>query len=49
MKQSQTQWELINMFSIEESSSENILPQPKDSSNGVFAKGIRAWLKKCYF
>ena len=28
------------MFSIEESLSENILLQPEDTSDGVFAKGI---------
>lgn len=49
MRQNQTQWELVNMFSIEESLPENIPPQPEDSSNGVFAKGIRYWLKGCYF
>ncbi|MCL2929602.1 MAG: hypothetical protein O4861_08170 [Trichodesmium sp. St16_bin4-tuft] len=49
MKQNETQWKLINMFSIEESLSENILLQPEDTSDGVFAKGIRTWLKKCYF
>ncbi|MGD1805363.1 hypothetical protein ACP6PL_07960 [Dapis sp. BLCC M126] len=49
VRQNQTQWELVNMFSIEESLPENIPPQPKNSSNGVFAKGIRAWLKGCYF
>ncbi len=49
MRQNQTQWELVNMFSIEESLLENIPPQPEDSSNGVFARGIRAWLKGCYF
>ena len=49
MKQNETQWKLINMFSIEESLSENMLLQPEDTSDGVFAKGIRAWLTKCYF
>jgi len=49
MSQNQRQWELINMFSIEESLPENLPVQAEDSSNGVFAKGIRAWLKKCYF
>ncbi len=49
LRQNQTQWELVNMFSIEESLLENIPPQPEDSSNGVFARGIRAWLKGCYF
>ena len=49
MRQNQRQWELINMFSIEESLTENLPFQVEDSSNAVFAKGIRAWLKKCYF
>ena len=49
LRQNQTQWELINMFSIEESFLENIQPQPEDSINGVFARGIRAWLEGCYF
>ncbi|NEQ39821.1 MAG: hypothetical protein F6K40_27655 [Okeania sp. SIO3I5] len=49
MRQNQAQWELINMFSIEESFPANLPVQAEDSSNGVFAKGIRAWLKKCYF
>ncbi|MGD1705178.1 hypothetical protein [Dapis sp. BLCC M229] len=49
LRQNQTQWELVNMFSIKESLLENIPPQPEDSSNGVFAKGIRAWLQGCYF
>ena len=42
-------WELVNMFSIEESLPENIPPQPEDSSNGVFARGIRDWLEGCFF
>ncbi|WP_210407177.1 hypothetical protein, partial [Hydrocoleum sp. CS-953] len=49
LRQNQTQWELVNMFSIEESLLENIPPQPEESINGVFARGIRAWLKGCYF
>ncbi|MEM1172236.1 MAG: hypothetical protein AAGJ08_24930 [Cyanobacteria bacterium P01_H01_bin.35] len=49
LRQNQTQWELVNMFSIEENLPENIPPQSKDSSNGVFARGISAWLKGCYF
>ncbi len=49
LRQNQTQWELVNIFSIEESLLENIQPQPEDSSNGVFARAIRAWLKRCYF
>ncbi|MDJ0556144.1 MAG: hypothetical protein QNJ68_17255 [Microcoleaceae cyanobacterium MO_207.B10] len=48
LRQNQTQWELVNMFSIEESLLENIPSQPEDSINGVFARGIRAWLKGCY-
>lgn len=42
-------WELVNMFSIEESLPENLPFQPEDSSNGVFARGIRVWLEGCYF
>lgn len=38
----ENKWELVTMFSIVENS-------PEDSSNGVFARGIRAWLKGCYF
>ncbi|MGD1713863.1 hypothetical protein [Dapis sp. BLCC M172] len=49
LRQNQTQWELVNMFSIEESLLENIPPQPEKSINGVFARGIKAWLKGCYF
>ena len=49
MRQNQTQWELVNMFSIEESLPENLSPELEDSSNGVFARGIRVWLKSCYF
>ncbi|NET45160.1 hypothetical protein [Okeania sp. SIO2B3] len=49
LRKSQRQWELVNMFSIEESFPENLPPQPEDSSNGVFARGIRVWLEKCYF
>ena len=49
LRKSQRQWELVNMFSIEESFLGNLPPQPEDSSNGVFARGIRVWLKKCYF
>ncbi|MGK7921736.1 MAG: hypothetical protein AB4080_17200 [Trichodesmium sp.] len=50
LRENQTKkWELVNMFSIEESLLENIPPQPEDSSNGVFARGIRTWLEECYF
>ncbi|MGB3508856.1 MAG: hypothetical protein WBA93_06375 [Microcoleaceae cyanobacterium] len=45
LRQNQTKWELVNMFSIEE----NLPLQPEDSSSGVFARGIRTWLQKCYF
>lgn len=48
MRKSQRQWELVNMFSIEESLLGNLPPQLEDSSNGVFARGIRVWLKGCY-
>ncbi|NEN88961.1 MAG: hypothetical protein F6K48_08565 [Okeania sp. SIO3H1] len=49
LKKSQRQWELVNMFSIEESLLGSLPPQLEDSSNGVFARGIRFWLEKCYF
>ncbi|NEP78243.1 MAG: hypothetical protein F6K39_08645 [Okeania sp. SIO3B3] len=49
LRKSQRQWELVNMFSIEESLLGNLPLQPEDSSNGVFARGIRVWLKGCYF
>ncbi|NEP38084.1 MAG: hypothetical protein F6K35_01920 [Okeania sp. SIO2H7] len=49
LRKSQRQWELVNMFSIEESLLGNLPPQPEDSSNGVFARGIRVWLQGCYF
>ena len=48
LRQNQRKWELVNMFSIEESLLGDLPPQPEDSSNGVFARGIRAWLKGCY-
>ncbi|NET29467.1 hypothetical protein [Okeania sp. SIO1I7] len=49
LRKSQRQWELVNMFSIEESLLGSLPPQLEDSSNGVFARGIRFWLEKCYF
>lgn len=45
LRLNETKWELVTIFSIDES-----LPfQPEDSSNGVFARGIRDWLEGCYF
>lgn len=45
MRRTDIGWELVNMFSI----AENLASQPEDSSNGVVAKGIRAWLQGCHF
>ncbi len=49
LRQNETGWELVNMFSLKESLPENLSAQPEDSGNGVFARGIRAWLQGCYF
>ncbi len=44
LKRDDTGWELVNMFSIVE----NLPLEPENNSNGVFARGVKAWLQGCH-